>query len=224
MSQLTLEDLRSRLALDYRAMRSLRGSTIGRIEAFVSPLDLVSGREATEAQGLAGLATAYRVEFRFPMRRSAREGLHRARAVFQVTSHAYPFAEPFVGFERDAIPFAPHIAPSTGHVCTGDAWLLAQGHWLLANFVIHVMKLANYDEPRTKDTFSQEAFDYAHGVLHGEPLNPDLDYPVIDEQVTHSGAPPTPVVPESSFRRSSGFAPRQQLAVPAVAFARRPSF
>ncbi|MDB4928271.1 MAG: hypothetical protein JWM10_755 [Myxococcaceae bacterium] len=225
MSPLTIQDLRSRLALDYRAMRSLRGHTIGRIEAFASPLDVAARREVTEAQGLAGLATVYRVEFRFPMLRSAREGLPRAFAIFQATSRDYPYAEPSVGFERGSIPFAPHIAPGSGHVCLGEAWRVANGQWLLVNLVLHVMRLANFHEPATLDSFSQEAFDYANHVLQGTPLNPDLDYPVIDEEVTHASEEPTrisPVNAGSLFRRSSGFAPRMQPAASAPpAFRRR---
>ncbi len=222
MSQLSLEALRARLALDYRTMRSLRGAALGRVEAFASPLDLASGREATEAQGLAGFATAYRIEFRFPMRRSAHEALHRARVVVSVTSRDYPYAEPFVAFERDAIPFCPHVRPVTGHVCLGEAWRVAEGNWLLANLVIHVMKLVNFDEPCTLDSFSQEAFDYARRVLAGRPLNPDLDYPVMDERVTHSGGSPDALLPASVFRRSTGFAPRPLLVASAPpAFRRR---
>lgn len=206
MGQLTLEGFRSRLALDYRTMRSLRGAALGRIEAFASPLDLASGREATEAQGLAGLVTTYRVEFGFPMRRTAREALPRARVVLSVSSRDYPCVEPAVAFERDAIPFCPHVRPVTGHVCLGEAWRLAEGNWLLANLVIHVMKLVNFDEPCTLDGFSQEALDYARGTLAGRPLNPDLDYPVMDERETHSGTPS--VVSGGFFRRSSDVATR----------------
>jgi hypothetical protein len=124
--------------------------------------------------------------------------------------------------ERDAIPFCPHVRPVTGHVCLGEAWQLAEGNWLLANLVIHVMKLVNFDEPCTLDSFSQEAFDYALGALAGRPLNPDLDYPVMDERETHSGVAPDAILPGSIFRRSTGFAPRPLLVASAPpAFRRR---
>ena len=40
-----------------------------------------------------GLATVYRVEFRFPMLRKARELMRRTRAVFTIPPAGYPFAE-----------------------------------------------------------------------------------------------------------------------------------
>jgi hypothetical protein len=222
MARLSLEDLRSRLALDYRAMRSLRGSTIGRIEAFVSPTDLAAGREAAEAQGLAGLATVYRVEFRFPMRWTRFLPLFSTRVIFQISPHDYPFGEPSAAFERGAIPFAPHVSAESGVVCTGAAWGDANGNWLLANLVVHVMRLANYDEPCTRHGLNSAAVAFANGSLGGRPLHPDLDYPVLDERVTHSGAVPTPAAVTSLFRRSSGFAPRPVPGVFATpVFARR---
>lgn len=227
MARLTPEELRSRLALDYRAMRTLRGVALGPVEAFVSPLDLALGREADDAKGLRGVVTVYRVEFRFPMLRSPGSLLHRARAVFEVPSHGYPFESPRVCFETDAIPFSPHIRQDVGIVCLGGAWPEARGNWLLANLVVHVMKLANFDEPCTRDGFSYEAVRYAREVLRGRPLNPDLDYPVLDERVTHSGAgpepEPEPEPPVALFRRSSGFAPRPSFGAPEeLSFRRRP--
>lgn len=205
MVQLSLEALRSRLALDYRAMRSLRGKTLGRVQAFVSPVDILPRREATHAQGLAGLVTAYRVEYRFPMLRSHRRYMDWARAVFRIPTIGYPFTEPSVDFDP-LFPFAPHISHESGTVCTGEAWGAARGTWLLANLVVHVMKLANFDEPCTEHGLNGHAVRYARRELDGQPLNPDLDYPVMDERVTHSGTPP--VVSGGLFRRSSQVAKR----------------
>ncbi len=220
MVQLSLEALRARLALDYRAMRSLRGETLGRVEAFVSPVDILPRREATHAQGLAGLVTAYRVEFRFPMLRSHRRTMQWARAVFRLPTVGYPFAEPTVAFDP-LFPFAPHISHESGAVCTGGAWGAAQGTWLVANLVIHVMKLVNFDEPFTEGGLNGHAVRYARRELDGQPLNPGLDYPVMDERVTHSGTP-APVAPGALFRRSTSPAPRPLIVAPtAPTFARR---
>lgn len=225
MSRLTTEELRSRLALDYRAMRSLRGPALGRVEAYASALDMGPRREASDAEGLRGLATAYRVEFRFRMLLSADRELRAARAVFAVPAHGYPFAAPRVHFEPGAVPFSPHVQAESGFVCLGDAWSAARGHWLLANLVVHVMRLANFDEPCTRDGFSHEAVAYANGILRGRPLNPGLDYPVLDERVTHSGAAPgAPAVldaPASLFRPSSGFAARRPPGPADAGFRRR---
>lgn len=224
MSRLPLAKLRSRLALDYRAMHSLRGATLGRIEAFVSPLDLERRREATDAEGLDGLATVYRVEFRFRMLLTPDRELQQARAIFETSPHGYPFVAPRVAFASDAIPFSPHIQRGSGMVCLGEAWTRARGNWLLPHLVIHVMKLANFDEPCTRDGFDRNAVNYARYTLEGRPLNPDLDYPVVDERITHSGSVPAADPPAPVFRRSSGFAPRSVAAAPVeqVVFAPRP--
>ncbi|MDB4928272.1 MAG: hypothetical protein JWM10_756 [Myxococcaceae bacterium] len=216
MHRLTPDELRSRLALDYRAMRSLRGPTIGRIEAFASPLDVDVRRGVTDAEGLAGLATVYRVEFRFPMWRAAHRTLYRARVVLCIPTNAYPFAEPTVTFERP-VPFAPHIQKWSGHVCTGSAWYAAQGNWLIANLVIHVMRLTNCDGPCAREGLNRQAL-----LLMTAPLNPDLEYPVVDDRVTHSGVvTPGAAVPFVA-RRPGGFAPRApSTGSEKVLFARR---
>lgn len=212
MSRLPLAKLRTRLALDYRSMRSLRGAALGRVEAFVSALDLRRGREASESDGAAGLATVYRVEFRFRMLRAPGLELPRARAVFEVSAQGHPFEAPRVLFEPGAVPFAPHVHEHSGAVCLGPAWNDAAGNWLLPNLVVHVMKLANYDEPCTRDGFSLAAIAYARSTLRGRPLDPGLDYPVVDERVTHSGSGPLREL--TLFRPSSGFAPRAPPAEP----------
>lgn len=187
MARLTGLELRSRLAFDARVIRALHAPTLGGVRGFTSGHAAVSGRVATGTDEEAGMVVIYDVDFNFPMLKEPRTTFTGATARFYLLAGGnYPFTEPQVQFTTRPVPFCTHVQQSTGTVCLGGGWGRSGGSVLLAQLVIHVMRLANLDEPiPNHDTFSTEALAYWRDVLRWRPLNPDLEYPALPSEVTH---------------------------------------
>lgn len=208
MGRLTPAELRSRLAYDYEVMRGLEGPTLGSWRGFTSGTQAAARIEASPAEGAGGLVACYDVDFAFPMLGAPGVPLVRAKARFDLLAYGnYPSTPPSVQFISQPQPFCMRVSQGSGVVCIGPGWSEARGHMLLAQLVVHVMRLANFDEPPHGDQgFRNGAYEYWRSVLGGRPLNPGLVYPTLAEETTHDVAPaPQPRV---ILAEPAGFRPR----------------
>lgn len=190
MPRLTPAELASRLALDYRAVVGLSREALGEIRAWnaASP----TARELGAAEGEVGRAALYAVEYRFPHLVGRGQTSDSAVAVFDLlTGGNYPYSDPAVAFVSRPLPWSPHVHPSTGTVCLGDAWKNAGGTMLLAHLVVHVARIINFDEPGAYGSgahWNASAVEFWKASLSGGPYVRDLRYPRLPVAITHGVA------------------------------------
>lgn len=74
------------------------------------------------------------------------------------------------------LPYNPHVSQNSGSFCTGNLW---RGPTTLAEFVVRMMRLLNYDEriENTDGGLNRAAKDHWQTKLGGRPLDPKLAYP-----------------------------------------------
>lgn len=188
MPQLSPIELRSRRALDYRTVFGLSRETIGGIAAYARSRDIRDRRELTAAEGEAGAATVYVVEYRFPHLVDRERTAASALAVFDLNAGGnYPFSPPLGAFISRPVPWSPHVHPGSGSICLGAGWSAAGGRMLFAHLVVHVMRLINFDEPRTTPDggWNASADAYWRTTLGRRPYLADLRYPRLPAEITH---------------------------------------
>jgi len=223
VGRLTPAELRSRLAYDYEVMQGLEGPSLGSWRGFASSVQAAAGVKASPAQGANGLVTVYEVDFAFPMLGAPGVPLAKAKVRFDLLACGnYPSTPPSVQFTSQPLPFCLRVAPSSGIVCIGSGWAEAGGHMLLAQLVVHVMRLVNFDEPPGGDGgYGNGASGYWRSVLGGRPLNPGLVYPTLAEETTHGVV--LPPAPRVVLAEPEGFRPRRAALPPASLSPSEPS-
>lgn len=189
---LTAAELASRRAFDWRVASALQSSALGGIRGYASYVARQSRSALSDADGARGLAVMYEVDFAFRILTGPGTEAGHATALFDVSSSSYPFATPTVTFLTRPYPWSTHVHMGGG-VCLGDFWRKDR---LLAQLVVHVMKIANLDEPVREvgyDGFSGEAYDYWKRVLRAKPYVANLPYPALPVAITHGSAEIRPV-------------------------------
>ena len=185
MARLNPAEQRTRRAFDYEIVRRLASPHLS-VRAFASDSGARTERELTPAEGAAGRATLYLVEYRFEMLTGLSERASRSVARFDLEAgDSYPHSKPLVTFVSRPVPWCGHVHPVNGVVCLGPGWEQSQGRMLLAQLIVHVMRLLNFDEPPPRDGYNAEALAYFRDVLHGRPLHPALVYPRLPTELTH---------------------------------------
>lgn len=186
--------LRSRLAADYNIVMGMCASTLGEVRAYENAEALARKRGVTDTAAKSGKATLYLVDFTFPMLAAEGSRLSKATARFDLlASGNYPYSDPFVRF-LPSYPWCLHVQPRTGTVCLGKGWQESRGRMLLGQLIVHVMRLANFDEPDRgplHDAYDGRALQYWRETLGTGPLNRDLVYPALPTDITHGSLTPT---------------------------------
>lgn len=217
MARLSPADLRGRLKYDFEVIEGMCSPHLGPIQPFLSDRDLEAGVPAAPSMCTAGLARLYMVEYRFPILVGEGKTIPSVRAKFDLLAGGnYPFSPPTVTCIGTPLPWSPHFHPSSGLVCLGDGWSHRRGHMLAAQLIVHVARLLNFDEPERSGEYGGWNFaaaNYWRTVLKKRPLNPDLEYPVLDARVTHGvdelGGVFSPVDVEEFILPGITFAPAQ---------------
>ncbi|MFI5298626.1 MAG: hypothetical protein ACHREM_11050 [Polyangiales bacterium] len=210
-----LDDRTTRAILDERALASLHSPNLGEISAFASRPAYLTGQRLSKAERLSGTARLYTVEYRMKYLVGPGPTAEGTLVLFDVSSLDYPGADPSVSIRRKPLPWSPHVQPFTGVACIGEGWRLANGYMLLAELVVHVMRLLNCDEPdrgAAYGGYNPEAADYWRETLGRGVLDRTVEYPLISTEVSHGVVPPLP-----TFRRVG---PRFAAAPPAPRFRR----
>lgn len=234
MASLTPAELRGRLALDYRAIRKMRGDLIAGVRAFANESAARSGREVSEEEGRAGRAAVYEVDYGFPIPVGPGRTVPRAVALVDLLAGgSYPYSRPLVTFTSRPLPWTPHVHPATGIVCLGNGWTASRG-CMLAGALIgqHLPRLINFDEPDQPgyDGWNSAAIDHWRKLLNCRPWTQDLAYAVLPADVTH-GLPPMDagfrsvldILAEPFFRAAEQDAFRPAIESPGAFFEQAPT-
>lgn len=188
--ELSHADLLSRRAFDWRVLAALQSPTLGAVRAYASHHSRSKRLRLAEAEGTRGLAQLYEVDFTFPMLTAPGEVAHAATFLFDASDRSYPYERPTVTCLTSPRPYSTHVN-STGVVCLGDFWRKDR---LLAQLVVHVMKIVNLDEPlKRMDGYSLAAYEYWRDALGRKPYVRNLAYPALPVSITHGSAEVRPM-------------------------------
>lgn len=212
MGRLSAKDLRSRLAYDARVCARLHSPHLT-LTGHVSAEAMQAGTVATEVEAEAGRVVFYMARFAFPVLINAGATTPSSVLSFNLLAGgSYPFSDPVVTVISRPLPWSPHVYPGSGSVCTGEEWGRSGGRMLMAQMVLHSMRVLNCDEPDREARYvgwNGEAVRYWRDVMKCRPLNPGLVYPMLPEDLTHgitaklaftALAPSAPAAPTVGFR------------------------
>jgi hypothetical protein len=187
--------LQGRLVLDYEGVAALSSPALGPVRMYDSVASAERAQALARKACLDGRATIYDVTYTFPIptSRTATAGSVTAR-FYLLEGGRYPLSSPVVQCVSKARPFSHHVHPTTGVVCLGSMWEEARGRMLLAQLVVHVMRIFNHDEP-TKTPHNGYSADAAAWWKSRDcaPIHADLPYPVLPSAVTR-GTTEAPVL------------------------------
>jgi len=232
---LSRDELAARLALDYKAAAALKAPCLEPVRAYPDQRSFDHDQPiTTEAEG--SKARIYRVRYNITTLKGPGEFIEGCIVKFDLLAAGnYPMSPPLATVISRPTPWSPHFHTG-GSICIGSGWTRARGKMLLAQLIIHIAKLLNFDEPGHGPGYvgyNAGASRYWHSACLGEPLDPDLVYPDLSAALVHgiqpslrfaplgkalSPAPPAPTSPHFapvSSRRPAGDS-RFRPAVPAV--------
>jgi hypothetical protein len=180
MAKLTAEQLKTRLKMDYQVLVKMR-SPLMTITAYRNADDLNKRRNPIVSEEEGHLATHYLVDYYIRTLVGRDEYSDKTSVKFDLLANGnYPYTIPGCYVASSRLPWTPHFKARVP-ICTDyDMWEGANGRLLLADWVIHVAKLLNFDEiPRTENYggFNPEAARYWREKLNMQPLTPNLHYP-----------------------------------------------
>lgn len=202
MASLTREELALRLKFDYRVAERM-SSEIMTVRAFQNANDVRSGKNPIVDQMGGHLATHYLVDFR--IRTLVGEGRYTdvTTVHFDLTCNGrYPYSEPACWVVSEKMPWSPHFKQGMP-ICIGEFWKDGRGKILIAQLMVHVARLLNFDEIARGGGYvgwNAEAVRYWKNELGLQPINTSLVYPTLPSDITHGIASP-------AADRSSMFSP-----------------
>lgn len=143
---LTPEERRTRRSLDFVLM-SRTWTSLWSWRAYNKQSAWLAGAPPITLEAEGARATFFVVEFRFPVLCGPGQFMPGVTVTFSTSSRDYPFMTPVVWVVSRPVPWNMHFSAS-GVVCLGSLWAEARGRMTLPQLVLHVVKLANFDEPR----------------------------------------------------------------------------
>jgi hypothetical protein len=170
-----------RLRTDQRTIELLDSADCRiRVTGHRSSADARAGRDPVPPGDL-NPPTDYRVTYEFDTLRA--RGVRHGPTVVHVAPLAngdYPRSSPTAWVISDVVPWTPHFAANVP-ICHGDH-LWTPNRTLLVDYIIHIGKLLNFDEPPPIPSYhgyNGAAVAYWRDAMKFEPLNPDLRFPSI---------------------------------------------
>jgi hypothetical protein len=180
MAKLTLEELKTRLKMDYQVVVKMR-SPLMTITAYRNADDLEKRRNPIVSEDEGHLATHYLVDYSVRTLVGPDEYSDKTSVKFDLLANGnYPYTLPLCSVISSRMPWTPHFKKGVA-ICTDhNMWEDAKGRKLLGDWVVHVAKLLNFDEiPRTENYggLNPEAAHYWREKLNKQPITPKLYYP-----------------------------------------------
>lgn len=206
---LSATQLQKRLAFDAAICRSL-ASPLLTLTGYTGMEEMRAGQVANEAQEKAGRVVYYTLRLAFPVLVGPGPTTSSVTCVVDLLAGGnYPWTEPAVTIISRPLPFSSHVHPKTGSFCVGPWWNRARGSALLGQLVVHFLHIMNMDEPEHDHEGWQPAANaYWRRTMQSKPLNPGLQYPTLDETITHGVKKPAEKASErAASPSSSGFRP-----------------
>lgn len=190
MARLTKQEQEDRLRFDYQVITQMNCEMMT-ASAYRTAADMKAQRNAIQSEAAAHVAIHYRVDYRIKTLSGRGQYMDKTTVHMDVLSNGnYPYSEPSCWVISSPIPWSPHF--KTGYpVCTGEIWHLAKGQMLLGQLLVHITKLLNFDEVTRGSGYhgwNKAAIDYWQQTLKGQPITPDLTYPVLPTHLTHGQA------------------------------------
>lgn len=190
------DDLRSRLTFDYQTVM-LMNSPLMKVEAYRNLDDLLAQVDPITSPTEGHLAAHYRVLYK--IRTLTGPGRFSSSTTIRFDLFAninYPFEEPVCWVVDSETPWSPHFLEDHW-VCIGKIWERAHGRILLAELIVHVAKLLNFDEPDYENPnyggWRPDAVEYWETHLGRQPITKNLVYPQIPRRIPQ----PTEAKPET---------------------------
>lgn len=189
---LSAANVRSRLALDWRAMTGLTGPMVRSVRGYADSLARGRQKALSRAEGEAGHATQYLIEVERPMLAAPHAPLRAATLLVDASAalaHGYPRADPSIFVVSQPVPFSPRVHQRSGSVCIGRVWREARTQILLAHLVVHVLHWLGFDEPANGDSgYDPAAYAHWQDALGMKSLPCNVPYPMVPDDVTHGSA------------------------------------
>ncbi len=180
---LTPDQLRSRLALDWRVIEAMACPTfVGHAYATRADLDTDHNRITSADDGHR--ARFYRLVFNVPTLAKGGALTPRTDVGVDLGVAGYPIAEPTSWCLTSPSPWSPHFEPNSGSICTGTMWQTGDGEQLLGHLVVHIARLLNWQEDvrggrPSYNGYNAGSIDHWLDRYQARPLNPELRYPVL---------------------------------------------
>jgi hypothetical protein len=227
MPKLTPEERQDRLRFDYQVVMQMhqkqaqKPNPIMEVSAFRNPDDMEKRRNPILSEDQGHLATHYLIDYHIRTLIGPGEYSDWTAVRFDLQANGnYPFSTPgiFVVEKETPHPWTPHFRSGLPVCIDHDAWSEGQGTILLGQLLVHVAKLLNFDEiPRTATYggYTPEAAEYWRTNLGGLPITPNLEYPVLPEDIINGIVKP----PKGFFEAVSATRrPREMSAEAALLF------
>jgi ubiquitin-protein ligase len=198
--RLSQSELAARLALDFEAAIALRSPCLIQVLAFADEHSFSGNRPIANGRD-AKPARIYRVDYAIRTLSGAGQFIDGCSIKFDLLAKGnYPYSSPLVYAISRPVPWSPHFG-SNGAICLGSGWEAARGKMLLAQLIIHVAKLLNFDEPSHGAHLNPGAYAFWQRHCKGRPINPELVYPSLPSNVIdliHGTKSPLRFAPASS--------------------------
>lgn len=187
---LTPEQRESRLRFDFEVCSRIWGDVISGA-AHRTSADLERHANPITSINDGHLATKYLVAFKVPTLVGPDRFQDVTTIGFDLSTGNYPFTEPATWIVGPEVPWSPHFRRGSP-VCIGEMWRESGGKMLLAQLIVHVAKLLNWDEVARGGGYvgwNGQAVDYHRKKYGGKPLNQDIKYPALPTELTHGLSP-----------------------------------
>ena len=165
-----------------------RGTLLAGWQAFADETARLQGWPALPDQDVA----LYVLDLKLPSLADAGTYHDAWRLLVSLEHPRYPRETGWPTFLSRPVPFNPHVSPKTGVLCSGNLW---NATTTLAEFVVKVMHLLNFDEtlPQRENGLNPDATRYWRTMMGGRPLAADMAYPEAKRpHATLLQAPPSP--------------------------------
>lgn len=183
MGKLSPQQLRDRLTLDYKVCQRMFG-TVFSGEAYRTDSDFKSRRNSIKSLDEGHLALKYCIDFH--VRTLVGQGQYSDLTTigFDLGVGNYPFEDPISWVISTPVPYSPHFTKGKP-VCIGPIWETAHGKMLFGELLVHVARLLNWDTTTSSNHngFNPEAVAYHRRVHGGKPINPNLRFPLVPEDL-----------------------------------------
>ena len=189
MAKLSLEQLESRLKFDYLVAMKMR-SPVMNVTAYRNVDDLHKRRKPIANEEEGHLAKFYLVDYFIRTLVGRDRYSEKTSVMFDLLADGnYPYSVPGRMVIDSELPWSPHFAKNLPICVDEDMWMESRGTMLLGDLLVHVAKLLNFDEISRGPNYggyNPEAAEYWRTRMKSKPINPDLNYPVLPEDLVNN--------------------------------------
>jgi hypothetical protein len=178
MAQLSPDQLKSRLALDFQVCQHMFGAVFSG-EAYRNSRDLQKRRDPVTLPENGYLAVKYRIDFYVKTLVGRRRTTDTTTIGFDLEMSNYPYEGPHTWLISSHVPYSPHFRRNVPSVCIDPFWEDAQGEMLLGELLVHIARMLNWDgNGRGYPGWNFEAAAFYQQTYGDKPITANLLYPL----------------------------------------------